>query len=330
MHNVAGFICASKRIGTSDLGHFTDGSIASKKRVFVSRDQMLTSVLYSPKAISDELEIGERCSEGFTLREHRDKSCSGVNYYKVVSKAYKVLSDPTLRAMYDANLKSSAYNRESPNCANVMTGSWLDCHADEDYVMENDSNCDTTSASSYSPENKMTVLSGRPRNIFGSNGKSFVRDYSVSEDLDIVTEVGVGLMDLIFGGTVEVSLNKFGNCQNFSCDFYVATSVCLILFMIAKIISADNENEYFEGQKVCTTAASDYADGVLGVTIDVKTFCGTKHVNVPQGTQHCDEVLVGNYEGIEHVIKIHVSLPIEPSQEEISLLSKIRDLKQRN
>ncbi|GBE61431.1 chaperone [Babesia ovata] len=411
---------------------------------------MFTKSSYIQKVISVEMDIGARCCRGLRLHAHRNESDARVNYYQLLSltedcsdsdirlrykelteslkslpsvdprikrtikEAYKVLSNPASRAMYDANLKSSIFNSQSSGAANEITSWQFHGNADEDRVTEVDSDSDTASTASYSPGSKRNDLGRFLRNIFRSNSKSSVMDHPIPENRDIFTEVDVNLLDFISGGTVKVCVNKFDSCSD--CNSanedtgkyfaacgkcggsgmisksqrtpfgYISTSrscvtcngcglkrirdcttcnnmrciqqECIVDVPIprgtkpgstlrvkggghyvgrfpcagdlfVKLVSAGNESEFVKDHKVYTVACLDYVDAILGVAIDVKTFCGTKHVEVPACTQHGDEVLVGNYEGIEHVIKFHISLPKHASQEEILLLNKIRDMKRQ-
>lgn len=61
--------------------------------------------------------------------------------------------------------------------------------------------------------------------------------------------------------------------------------------------------------------------------MDVETFCGSKQINIPPRTQHGDELTLGKYDGMKHVVKFHIVLPKNPSDEELSLLRKINDLR---
>ncbi|GFE54778.1 chaperone [Babesia ovis] len=97
--------------------------------------------------------------------------------------------------------------------------------------------------------------------------------------------------------------------------------------LFVKVASAPSEHEFIQGDKVYTTADIDYVSAILGDTVDVATFCGSKKVTVPAGTQNGDEVVVGSYEGKTHLIRFNVLVPRKPSQEEVSLLQKISKLR---
>ncbi|KAK1938747.1 putative membrane protein [Babesia divergens] len=307
--------------------------------------------------------------------------------------------------MYDQKLKRAASFPSSVDTSDEITDEESDDDADVTLFREPDSDDEVEVSIQEAPNKKRGGLSGFLGNLFGFHRNAGNAEKVDKKNGDLSTTLAVALKDLIFGGTVNVSVDKFVNCRDCNANKqskneylstcgkcrgrgvisksqrtpfgYISTSRSCVTcsgrgisrikdcercsntgrvhdtstipldipagtkpgstfkvtsrghsgLRFVKVVSDHDSREYIEDDHVYTCVDVDYVTAMLGGKMDVETFCGSKQINIPPRTQHGDELTLGKYDGMKHVVKFHIVLPKNPSDEELSLLRKINDLR---
>ncbi|KAK1442879.1 DnaJ 1 [Babesia gibsoni] len=363
------------------------------------------------------LSLPEDCSEEDIKAKHEEikeslKSLPSVEkrIKQTIKEAYKVLSNPASRAMYDQKLKGMAQEATGTDYSDEVTDEESDEQGEIEFFSEPDDDGDIEITIQDSSKQKRGGLTGFLGDLFGFNREPVKNEMSEFRKGDIFTNLEVELKDLVFGGKVSVNLDKFVRCQNCNASKkaqseyltscvkckgrgmlsksqrtpfgYISTTrscmscngrgisrikdcdncsntgrvhenstVSLDLpsgtkvgstfrvkgkghsggyfsssgDLYVKVVSDQNNREYIKNDKVFTSVDVDYVLAILGGNIGINTFCGPKEITIAPGSQHGDEVLIGNYDGMKHLAKINITVPKTPSEEEISLLRNISE-----
>ncbi|ORM40826.1 Chaperone protein DnaJ [Babesia sp. Xinjiang] len=255
---------------------------------------------------------------------------------KKIKEAYKVLSNPASRALYDQKLKRKLSALPSPEDTDEQTDDDYNLDDSVELISEPDADYEIDVTEQDTSNQKHTGLTGFLGSLLGFNRDSGLKKVPAARTGDARTTVNVDLKNLVFGGTVKVMVDKLCNCPDCnstksSQQKYISRCAkCRGHGMISK--SQRTPFGYISTSRTCTSCngrgisriqdcvrcnntgrtqqqASVDLDIPAGTKegstfrIEVDTFCGPKQVVVPPGTQHGDEIAVGNYDGKAHLIE---------------------------
>ena len=82
------------------------------------------------------------------------------------------------------------------------------------------------------------------------------------------------------------------------------------------------------GNTIITEEKVSYLDAILGTKVDVETIHGNVTIKVPAGTQPNSKFRIQG-KGInsgDHIARLAVTIPKDPSKEEKELLTKLKNL----
>ncbi|GIX64253.1 molecular chaperone DnaJ [Babesia caballi] len=165
------------------------------------------------------LSLPHDCSEEDIKRRHEElkeslKSLPSVDrrITKKIKEAYKVLSNPTSRAIYDEKLKRTEAEDVLPDDGEDVSDEEYSGDDDVELFALPDSDDEIEVTIQEPPNKKRSGLTGFLGNLFGFNNEPGLKERTRPRSNDISTTANTELRHLIFGGTVKVSVEKFGDC----------------------------------------------------------------------------------------------------------------------